>query len=66
MEDNIWLGCLSVIIVIVATYFGVSYLMEEDRKFMAQPVEELCPRYSNSILRNVPAKCIKYFNESEK
>jgi hypothetical protein len=66
MEDNSCLGCLSIIILIAIIFFGVNYFMEEDRKYMAQPVEVLCPRYSNSSLKNVPAKCIKYFNESEK
>jgi hypothetical protein len=66
MEDNIWLGCLSIIILIAITIFGVNYFMEEDRKFMSQPVEVLCPKYINSPAKNLPVKCIKYFNESEK
>jgi hypothetical protein len=66
MEYNIRLGCLSIVIIIVATYFGLNYFIEEDRKHMEQPVEVLCPKYANISLKNIPAKCIKYFNESEK
>jgi hypothetical protein len=66
MEDNIWLGCLSIIIVIAATYFfGLNYLFEENRKYMEQPAEVICPDFKNSTTKYMPAKCIKYFNESE-